>query len=217
MRRVVTILSVTLVAAYPALVYLGISRFSVRTLGVVLLALLLPGQLLRMRGRKREHLAAVLPLFFGIVAILLVAMVFEDHRLILVLPVLINVALFVGFVSSLRGSTSLVERFALMQTDELSPPEVLYCRRVTIVWSIFFGCNALLILGLALFAPLSWWTLYAGGLVYVLMGLLFSGEYVYRKARFRRYGNGWHDRIFARYFPPDDTTMSRTGVSELDD
>jgi uncharacterized membrane protein len=91
-----------------------------------------------------------------------------------------------------------------MQVDDLSPAEVTYCRRVTVIWSVFFGCNALIILALAILAPVEWWTVYAGGIVYVLMGLVFATEYVIRKARFRRYGPRWHDRLFARFFPPRD-------------
>lgn len=199
---VITSLGLALMIAYPMLVYFGTSRLSVRTLGLVLLALFLPSQLLRLKGARREHFKAVIPLIVGVIALLLTAVFIEDHRFILVLPVLINILLLVGFASTLRGPVSLIERFARAQVDDLSPEEVTYCRRVTVIWSIFFACNTLTILALALMAPLAWWTIYSGGLAYVAMGLLFATEFVVRKARFRRYGPGWHDRLFAKIFPP---------------
>lgn len=192
----------TLMMAYPLLVYFGLSRLSVRALGLVLLALILPTQALRLKGARREHFKAVIPLIIGVIALLLVAAIIEDHRFILILPVLINTLLLVGFASTLRGPVTLIERFARTQVDDLSPDEVTYCRKVTLIWSAFFACNALITLGLALMAPLSWWTIYSGAIAYVAIGLLFASEFVVRKARFRRYGPGWHDRFFAKIFPP---------------
>ena len=49
---------------------------------------------------------------------------------------------------------------------------------------MFFLLNGLVSLGLALFAPLAIWTLYTGGIAYLLMGALFAGEYAIRKIRF---------------------------------
>ena len=34
------------------------------------------------------------------------------------------------------------------------------------------------------------------------MGAMFAGEYVLRQFRFRKYGEGLHDRLLARLFPP---------------
>lgn len=194
----VAVLGTALVLAYPLLVFLGLSRLGVRTLGLVLLAALVPLQLLRLRGERRRHLAAVLPLPLAIAAILLASALIEDHRLILALPVAVNVALLAGFAVSLRGPVSMIERFARMQVDDLSAAEVAYCRRVTVLWSVFFALNALATLALALAAPVRWWAAWSGGLVYLVMGLLFAAEYLERKRRFRRFGPAWHDRLLER-------------------
>lgn len=200
----VAALGTALVLAYPLLVLLGLSHLGVRTLGLVLLALLLPVQLLRLRGERRRHLAAVLPLPLAIAAILVAGAVVEDHRFILALPVAINVALLAGFALSLRGPVSMIERFARMQVDDLSAAEVTYCRHVTLLWCAFFGLNAAATLALALAAPLRWWAAWSGGLVYLVMGLLFAAEYLERKRRFRRFGSAWHDRLLARLFDPHE-------------
>ena len=188
------------VVAYPLIVYFGMARLELRTLALLLAALLLPMQLARLTDRQRAHLWAVLPLPLGIMGLLGLAALVDDHRFILALPVLINLTLLAGFVSSLRD-TPLVERFARMQVEDLPNDEVAYCRRVTVIWSVFLGLNALVCLALALAAPLSWWTLYTGAVAYLLMGLLFASEFLYRKWRFRRFGSGLPDRLLARIFP----------------
>ena len=45
--------------------------------------------------------------------------------------------------------------------------------------------NGLLVVALNLWAPLSWWALYTGLISYLLMGLLFAGEWLVRQ-RVRR-------------------------------
>ena len=52
-----------------------------------------------------------------------------------------------------------------------------------------------------LWAPLEWWTVYNGLVAYVLMGLLFVAEYVPRKLRFGRWGDGPVDRLLLRLWP----------------
>jgi uncharacterized membrane protein len=55
---------------------------------------------------------------------------------------------------------------------------------------------------LTFYASLEAWTLYNGVVAYVLMGLLFSLEFLYRHWRFRRYVGTPFDSILRRIFPP---------------
>jgi uncharacterized membrane protein len=48
---------------------------------------------------------------------------------------------------------------------------------VTQVWCIFFAVNGALALVTALWASAATWSLYNGVIAYLLMGLLFAGEY----------------------------------------
>ncbi|HEX5660235.1 MAG TPA: hypothetical protein VFX59_23735 [Polyangiales bacterium] len=201
MKVALAVLNGILVAAYPIAVYVGLTRFNARGVGLLLLGLLLPGMLLKLRDARREDLLVVLRLPLSICALLGLAALLNDARFVFALPVLINLALLAQFASSLRG-TPLVERFARMQNPALSPAQVAYCRSVTKVWCVFFVLNASLSGALAIWAPLSWWTLYNGLLAYLWMGLLGAGEYLVRKFRFREYGSGLHDRVIARVFPP---------------
>jgi uncharacterized membrane protein len=201
MKIALAVLNGILVAAYPVAVYVGLTRFSARGLGLLLLGLLLPGMVLKLRDARREDVLVVLRLPLSICVLLGLAAWLDDARFVFALPILINTALFVQFVTSLRG-TPLVERFARMQSPTLSAEQVAYCRSVTKVWCAFFVLNASLSGALAVWAPLAWWTLYNGLLAYLLMGVLGASEYVVRKFRFREYGNGLHDRLIARVFPP---------------
>ena len=201
MGKLLAVLNGVLVAVYPIAVYVGLTHFGARDLGVVLGLLLLPSLVQRVRTARREDLRVALRLPLSVLALLAIGALLDDARLVLALPVLINLALLAQFGGSLRG-TPLVERFARMQQPSLSAAQVAYCRVVTKVWCGFFVINGLTAAALALFAPLGWWTLYNGLLAYVAMGLLGATEYVVRKARFREYGSGLHDRLLARLFPP---------------
>ncbi len=61
------------------------------------------------------------------------------------------------------------------------PPEWRYTRRVTQVWCGFFVLNGGLALCTALWASDAGWALYNGLVAYVLMGLLFAGEWLVRR------------------------------------
>jgi uncharacterized membrane protein len=195
------VLNGLLIAAYPIAVYIGLTRFSARSLGLLLVVLLAPGFIHKLRRARREDLLAVARLPLSILALLALAAWLDDARFVFALPVLINLALLAQFAGSLR-TTPIVERFARMQQPSLSTAQVAYCRSVTKVWCCFFVLNAAISASLARFAPLSLWALYNGLLAYLLMGLLGGSEYVVRKFRFREYGSGLHDRLLARLFPP---------------
>jgi uncharacterized membrane protein len=74
-----------------------------------------------------------------------------------------------------------IERIARMMDPDLPPEGVRYTRRVTWVWVGFFCFNGLLSAALTLWAPLHWWTLYNGLIAYLLMGVLFVGEWLLRR------------------------------------
>lgn len=207
MRVALGILNGALFAVYPFAVYFGLTRLSARGVGLLLAGLLLPSLLLRVRGTKREHLRAVLPLPLTVLALVLIGAAFDDARLVMSLPVVISTVLLLHFGGSLR-SVPIVERFARMQSESLSIAQVRYCRTVTMVWCVFFVLNGSTAALLALFAPLAVWAAYTGAGAYVLMGLLGATEYVVRKARFREFGAGPHDRLLARIFPPRATDAS---------
>lgn len=201
MGTALAILNVLLALGYPLAVYLGLTHFNARGVSLLLLLLLAPGLIRKLWRAPSEQLKAVAIVPASIVSLVLLSAVLDDARFVLALPVLINVALLVQFSASLRG-TPMVERFARLQEPELSPEQVSYCRGVTQVWAGFFVVNGSVSLGFAVFGSVSAWALYNGVVSYVLMGVLGGCEYLLRKARFRKYGPGLHDRLIARIFPP---------------
>ena len=203
MRVVVTVLNVVLAVVYPLAIWWSLAHFSPRVVGLLVMALVLPAIAIRFRKAERGHLLAGLRIPLVIMSLLLLGVVFDDARFMLLLPVLINGALLATFAASLKGEMPIIERFARMQEPELSAPKQAHCRQVTVAWCVFFALNGAAAGVLALAAPLSWWAAYSGGIAYGLMGMMFVGEYVLRKYRFRDYGAGLHDRLLAKLFPAE--------------
>lgn len=202
MRVAVSVIGAISVLAYPFLVYYALTHGSARVAGSVLLLLLVPTLIVRLRRATKETLATVLALPATVIAFVSAGAILNNHVFFLVLPTLINLAMLVQFARTLSAGPPMIERFARMTEPELSEDKVLYCRRVTVVWCIFFAMNAAIAGTLALVASLSVWSFYTGIVNYVAIGTLFAVEYVVRKARFRSYGSALHDRVFAAIFPP---------------
>ncbi len=102
-------------------------------------------------------------------------------------PVLVNVGLLLAFGISLRHGPPLVERMARLREPDLPPIAVRYTRRVTEVWCGFFVFNGGMALVTALWTSERIWALYNGLLSYVLIGVLFAGEWLVRQ-RVRAHG-----------------------------
>ena len=119
-------------------------------------------------------------------------------------PVVFNVVVGMYFARSLRaGRTPLIECIVLAIHDGRMPdPEVpRYARQLTLSWAVLlFGLAAVnLALGLVaepsglllslgvtppLQVPLAWWSAFANGINYAIIGAFFAGEYAYRRRRF---------------------------------
>ncbi|QGZ29652.1 hypothetical protein [Stutzerimonas stutzeri] len=160
---------------YPFAVYLGLEHLSPRLfavlLGMLWLARLLSGKQTPV-GRRMTTVALLFCLFLGLAG---------DPALLRWYPVLISLALLGLFAGSLRSGMPIIERLARLREPELPPAAVRYTRQVTWLWTGYFIINASIAGALALWAPLSWWTLYTGLIAYLLMGMLFAGEWLVRQ------------------------------------
>jgi uncharacterized membrane protein len=100
---------------------------------------------------------------------------------------LLQEAGFYGLMSASFGQSLLGRRQALctLLADKvhgpLTPQEVLYTRRVTAAWALFFVLITAATLCLFAFAPLRIWSLFANFCVLPLIGLMFVGEYAVRR------------------------------------
>jgi uncharacterized membrane protein len=87
-----------------------------------------------------------------------------------------------SFGQSLRaGNVALCTRLADKVHGPLTPQEVLYTRRVTAAWALFFVAITATTLGFFVFAPLRIWSLFANFCVVPLMGVMFVAEYAVRR------------------------------------
>ena len=117
----------------------------------------------------------------GLLALVLAAVGFTTERdeALLFYPVLMNALGLVLFAGSLR-TRPIIERFARMKHPNLPPEGVRWCRKVTVVWCVFFVLNGSAALATVLSGDRDLWTLYNGFVSYLLMGLLFAGEWLLR-------------------------------------
>lgn len=207
MKVFLGILNAVLAVAYPVALWWALTHRSPRTVGLVALSIVVPLVGLRVLRADRRHLWPVLRLPLTVMALLLTGTLLNEPLFFLLLPVLINLALLVQFALSLKGEMPIIERFARMQEPALGegpdgPRKQAHCRQVTLAWCVFFVLNGAVCAALAFAAPTRWWAIYTGGIAYALMGVMFAGEYILRKARFRDYGRGPHDRLLALLWPP---------------
>jgi uncharacterized membrane protein len=189
------------VLGYPFLIYVGLQVAEPRFVSLVLLAAILLRATLSSRRKLATYAWALRFPLFALAAATLASLWVNEARMLLLTPALVSFALLLAFGLSLRGK-SVVEEIAQAQTGPLDPSQVAYCRAVTRVWCAFFLLNGLLAAFLALTGMLFEWTLYTGLISYLLMGVVFACEFIYRHWRFRRYDGAPTDVILARIFPP---------------
>lgn len=221
-QRLFSLLLAAGLLAYPFLVYFGLYHFEPRILYGILGGILLLRFVLRVpRLETRNFVKALSPLIaVGLVVAL--GILTNSELYMLFLPALITLSLAVVFGYSLYEGPSMIETFARMEVADLTPEDRDYCRDVTLVWVVFMLANSTLVVVLALatsrgvrlagFDPLAVWTVYTGVVSYVLVGLLFAGEYLYRKWKFRRFQGSLIDRLLREFIPPRGN-VTKTFVS----
>jgi acyl-coenzyme A synthetase/AMP-(fatty) acid ligase len=102
-------------------------------------------------------------------------------------PVLVSAGLLVVFGSTLFFPPVMIFRLAVLQ-DRSIPGSLAekrvasYCRIWTLIWCGFFILNGAVAGYTAFFASGAFWSVYNGGISYLLMGILFFGEIMIRKA-----------------------------------
>ncbi len=109
-----------------------------------------------------------------------VATALDSANALLLTPVAVSVWLLAVFGASLRAPRTIVERLARLTNPDLSPPQVRYCRRVTLVWCGVFVTNAIVSGALAWAGQIRWWAAYTGLYSYALVGAVFAGEIMIR-------------------------------------
>jgi uncharacterized membrane protein len=178
--------AVPVVVAYPFLLRALLEHAAPRlAAAAVLLGVALSFGVRRAVGREPLRPLAAQHALAGGAALLALAQ--GKGLALLLIPCLVSLGLFAVFAATLWQGPPLIERVARRVSgagflEEMVP----HCRQATVAWCVFFLANAAAVAGLAVRAPLAWWTFYTGVLAYVLMAALFAGEYVVRSVRKRR-------------------------------
>ena len=167
--------------AYPLVILVGLQLMAPRYVALLLAAILVaqrPWQMGRLVAGMSwlEKSVGVFLLGFA----LLVASI-DSESLLRFYPAAVNAVMLLLFGLSLRRPPSMVERLARLKEPELPPEGVAYTRKVTQIWCLFFVANGGVATWTALGASQKFWAFYNGFLAYVFMGLLFAGEWVFRR------------------------------------
>jgi uncharacterized membrane protein len=174
-----TILTVLITLLYPFAIWFGHGQIDPRWLaGILLLAVATRLPTLNINSIARWSVAG---------ALVLVGLAIWGNWLLplKLYPVLVNCAMLAAFAYSLVSPPSMVERLARLREPNLPLVAVGYTRRVTQVWCVFFIVNGALAFATAVWASDAVWSLYTGVIAYILMGLLFGAEFLFR-LRFKR-------------------------------
>ncbi|MDR1930106.1 MAG: acyl-CoA synthetase, partial [Treponema sp.] len=187
-----------LAAVYPFIVFIGLVVLKV-PLRIFSLAVIIFGLLFffsatgasragaagtggPLQGRmKKPYLQAVLLSALGLLCLI------TNIPLILRLyPVLVSAVLLGAFGSTLFFPPSFVYRLAVLM-DRSIPGSlaeegiVRYCRRVNIIWCVFFFLNSIAAALTVFLGSEAVWVLYNGGIFYGLIAIFFAVEYMVRR------------------------------------
>jgi uncharacterized membrane protein len=171
------VIFVGLTIAYPFIVYLGIGHLEPRILALILLIVFGTRYLI---GRRAAPQFATWT-FFGLASFAVAAFAMGSQSTLYYYPVVINVILFVLFAHSIAYPPTVIEQIARIREPELPPSGVVYTRKVTFAWLLFFLVNGSIALATAIHGDVAVWSLYNGFVAYLLMGALFLVELLIRR------------------------------------
>lgn len=181
-KSLLDVFALGLTLAYPPAVYFGLQHFDPRIFGALLGAMLLLRQWQSVRHFAAGLATAEWLSFAALGTYTLAIIVCNSELLLLLYPAAVSSSLLFVFGRSLRCPPTIIERIARLTEPELPPQGITYTRRVTQVWCAFFVANAVISVT-TVFSAREVWLLYNGFIAYLLMGLLFAGEWLIRYRR----------------------------------
>lgn len=178
-RLLLQIVTAVILFLYPFAIYFGLNYWGIQTVAPVLLIFFLL-RLLMAHGKTR-HLSRLIKIIALVgMALVSASWILKQNQWLLYYPVVVNVVLLSLFGYSLIKSPPIVEQLARITEPDLPASGVAYTRKVTQVWCLFFLVNGSIALFTCLSQDIALWTIYNGGISYVLIGLLMSAEWLIR-------------------------------------
>lgn len=218
MRRFLNILFYILAAVYPILVFtlLVVLKLPARILSLCIMALgfafFLSATGMGKGRRLRPIASASLFMLAGIACFITNQAVFLK-----LYSVAISITFLIAFCSTLIFPPSIIFRFATLADKSIinSPKQKAvesYCKKVCIVWCIFFVANGSVAAYTAMFCSYTVWSVYTGLVSYILMGMLFAVEFIIRGFVNRKMENVYTVSTFKADSRPDDYIMCYENV-----
>lgn len=131
-----------------------------------------------------------------LISLFILGYIVNNPLIIKAIPAIFSGFLCITFSATLFKGQSMIERFARMKEKELDETQIIYCRKITVIWVLFFLLNAIFIAIIGFFGSLEWWMIASGPLSYSMIALLFLIEYSYRTIIFKKYNpNFFYDRF----------------------
>ena len=173
---------------YPLIVYCGLEYWglSPRRLSIVLLALAFYHFLNFTQSKSHAERGRTAIFVVLIIVCALVAFCADNILFVKFYPVLVNLSLLAFFAFTLFHGETFAFRMACLADKSLMLSPSLnavrrYCRKVTFSWCIFFSVNAFIALLTVFVGSDKIWSLYNGLISYILIGIVFTVEYLVRK------------------------------------
>lgn len=181
MPRFIKILIAALLVAYPLLVYYGLNNnFSGAQLGMVLLVLFVIRLFFTRLQTSRDRLQMFLPLAM-VMGLVILTWFFQQPHYLLWYPVGLNFTFLILFAFSLWHPPTVIESIARRMRKDMPAEVIVYTRKVTMVWCVFFAVNMLVAAWTVLSGSIELWTIYNGFISYIIAFLILSGEILIRK------------------------------------
>lgn len=174
-----------LLISYPLCVHLAVVTFNAN---IQLLALILLAAGISYPGIKQKSIFAWMVLLVVILMSLVISYLGLTLYVLYIPPIVIPLLLWsVFFRSLLPGQTPLTTQIGESVHGPFRGAMAVYSRRVTVFWSLFFVLLAIWSGVLVVVASTEVWSLFTNVINYLLVGVVFITEYLYRKFRFREF------------------------------
>lgn len=169
-----------LATLYPFAVYFGLQYFAPRIIAACLFALLLLRLFIVRKALLKSAKTLLVPVVLAVMMAALVTMTGAADQLTL-MPVIVTAGFFFAFAYTLFFPPSLVEVLARLQEPNLPKEGVVYTRKVTMAWCVFFIVNGSISFYTHLKGDMQLWTFYNGFLAYIFIAAFAGVEWLIRQ------------------------------------
>ena len=188
MKKILKILIQVLSILYPVLIFflLVVYKAQIKVLSLFVIAIgLLYFLSMSNKGKSKLDLRSLI-MSFVFIAVGVICYFSNNALFLKFYPVAVFISFLYTFGITLFTPPNIIYRFATMQdkTIKTSVNRNLvekYCYKVTIAWCLYFIFGCLMALYTVFFCSYKFWSIWNGGVSYILMGLMFVVEFIIRK------------------------------------